>query len=68
MRTAQHYIARWSRDGSTLGNVSFTARNDTEAKRKADRIARDIGLPNTPRTLSRGYQTIESLTRGTTQP
>lgn len=69
MKTAQHYIARWAQPGQpSIGNVSFVARSDTEAKRKADKIAHQIGLPSTPRTLTRGYTTIETLNRGLTWP
>lgn len=62
------YTARWAPHGQpSIGNVSFFARSDAEAKRKADRIAREIGLPNTPRTLSRGAQCIEVLSTGRTE-
>lgn len=64
-----HYTARWAQPGQpSIGNVSFTARSDAEAKRKADRIAGEIGLPSTPRTLSRGFETIEVLNTGKTNP
>lgn len=64
MNLQKHYIARWLRNGETLANVSFIARSVAEASRKADRIAEEIGLPNTPRTLSSGYKTVEVLTTG----
>lgn len=66
---ANYYTAKWARPGqASIGNVSFTARNDTEAKKKADRIAVEIGLPNTPRTLQRGAECIEVLSTGRTWP
>jgi hypothetical protein len=62
-----HYTARWAQPGHpSIGNVSFFAASDSAAKRKADRIAHEIGLPNTPRTLSRGAECIEVLDTGTT--
>ncbi len=64
-----NYTAKWGRTGeSSIGNVSFSARSDSEAKRKADKIACEIGLPNTPRTLQRGAEVIEVLQTGRTQP
>jgi hypothetical protein len=68
-KVKMNYKARWSRNGIiSEGNVSFTARSDAEAKRKADKIAREIGLPNTPRTLMRESTTIEVLSTGVTTP
>lgn len=64
-----HYNAIWARPGhASLGNVSFEATNDERAKVKADQLADEIGLPNTPRTLKREGQVIESLTTGRTHP
>lgn len=63
-----HYTARWAQPGQpSIGNVSFYARSDREAKRKADQIARELGLPNTPRTLSRGAVCVEVLNTGRTE-
>lgn len=60
-----HYTAKWAQPGQpSRGNVSFDARNDEEASRKADRIADEIGLPNTPRTIQRGAVCIQCLNTG----
>jgi len=65
----KNYKARWGHPGkSAIGNVSFSASTDAIAKRKADKIADQLGLPCTPRTLSRGNQIIEVLTTGRTHP
>ena len=65
----QHnYNARWARPGQpSIGNVSFSAASDTRAKKRADKIAREIGLPNTPRTLTRDGTLIEVLNTGMTE-
>ncbi len=53
--TKKHYNARWARPGQpSIGNVSFYASHDTNAIRQADKIGREIGLPNTPRTIYEG--------------
>ena len=65
---SMNYSARWARPGQpSIGNVSFQACSDAAAKRKADRLARELGLSNIPRTLARGYETIEVLQTGTTE-
>lgn len=49
----QQYTARWGQPGHpSLGNVSFDARSDYEAKQRADKIAREINLTKTPRTIT----------------
>lgn len=60
------YTAKWTPWDSAvaLGNVSFDARDDDEASEKADRLAVEIGLPNTPRTIQRGGTCVQMLTTG----
>jgi len=53
----KHYNARWSTGGPSLGNVSFEAGSDDVAENKAEKIAKEIGLPNTPYTISRTGRT-----------
>jgi hypothetical protein len=49
----KHYTARWAHPGQpSIGNVSFDAQSDYHAKLRADKIARDIRLTNTPRTIT----------------
>lgn len=57
----KYYYARWldSSNGGQLGNVSFFARSDAEAKTKADRIGRDIGLPRSRRTLHENNRLVQ---------
>jgi hypothetical protein len=60
-----HYKARWAQPGQpSIGNVSFDARNDEVAKRKADRIASELGLTNTPRTIYAGERCVDVLNTG----
>lgn len=49
----KYYYARWidSQSLGTIGNVSFFARSMREAIQKADRIGRELGLPNSARTI-----------------
>ncbi len=64
-RKAKHYTARWAQPGHpSLGNVSFDASNDSVAKRQADKIAREIGLTRTPRTITEGGRVVEVLSTG----
>jgi hypothetical protein len=47
-----HYTANWGRAGQpSTANVSFEARSDYEAKEKANRVARELGLRISPRTI-----------------
>jgi hypothetical protein len=59
MRRKHYYTARWAQPGQpSIGNVSFEAISDHHAKLQADKIGQQIGLPNTPRTITRDNQTI----------
>ncbi len=56
----KYYTARWAQPGHpSIGNVSFYAVSDHHARLQADKIGRQIGLPNTPRTITRENQTIQ---------
>lgn len=62
-----HYNARWARPGHpSIANVSFDASTDANAKRAADKIARELGVTQTPRTIMRGVEVIEVNNKGTT--
>ena len=65
--TQKHYDARWYDAVSlcTRGSVSFFARNGAEAITKADRIGRDIGLPNSRRTIFQGQILVHDKQGGT---
>lgn len=66
-RHMKHYNARWSPPGQpSTGNVSFDAIDDDVAKRKADKIARELGLTSTPRMIYEGARCVEILDRGCT--
>jgi len=61
-----HYTARWARDGKpSIASVSFTAASNNRAIMKADRIARQLGVTHTPRTITgeRGLL-IECINKG----
>ena len=72
----QQYKARWAQPGKpSLGNVTFDAHSDESAKKLADKIAVQICLTNTPRTLDRfsnsgrgSFVCIETLNTGRTWP
>jgi hypothetical protein len=47
-----HYTARWAQAGQpSIANVSFEARSEYEAKQRANKIARELGLRTSPRTI-----------------
>ncbi len=49
----------------STGNVSFDANSDEEAKQEANQIARELGLTNTPRTITNSQgKTIECIQKG----
>jgi hypothetical protein len=62
----KHFIARWlsCTTGSTIGNVSFTARSVFEAIQKADKIGREIGLPTSERTIHQDYKEVHHKQHG----
>lgn len=59
------YKARWAIAGQpSLGSVDVEAKSDEVAIQKFDKIAHEIGLPNTPRTIMCEGRVVQSLTRG----
>ncbi len=58
------YNARWSHGASSIANVSFSAVSDHHAKKQANRIARELNVTHTPRTIQKGAQVIECITTG----
>jgi hypothetical protein len=49
-----YYNARWAVNGHpSIANVSFYASHDANAIRRADKIARELGVTNTPRTITK---------------
>jgi hypothetical protein len=58
-----HYTAKWAQAGHpSFANVSFEARSDYEAKQKANRIARELNIQHTPRTIMKsGGGVIECI-------
>lgn len=51
----------------TIANVSFFASHDTNASRQADKIARELNVTNTPRTIYSGARLVQTLDKGTTE-
>lgn len=46
------YTAKWANPGQgSIANVSFEAASDNRASLCADKIARNLGLTHSPRTL-----------------
>ncbi len=61
----KNYTVRWAQAGRpSIANVSIMATHDTNAKRAADKIARELGVTNTPRTIYEGGRCVEVLTKG----
>ena len=61
----KHYTARWAQAGHpSIANVIFDASNDEVASRRADKIARELGVANTPRTITVAGCCIQCITRG----
>ncbi len=61
----KYYTARWAQAGhASTANVSFYASHNTNAKRQADKIARELGVTKTPRTITCEGKTVETLTTG----
>jgi len=60
-----YYTARWSRTGTvSIANVSFWAANDYTASLQADKIARELNVTGTPRTITCEGRVTQCLTRG----
>lgn len=61
----KHYTARWAQAGHpSIANVSFDASHLENAKRQADKIAKELGVTNTPRTITCEGAVVEILTTG----
>ena len=59
------YNARWFTGGLVAtGNVDFFAASDSGAIKKADQIGREIGLPNSCRTIYRDGMSIHTKMGG----
>lgn len=65
-----NYTARWIPIGAVcaLANVSFTASSDAMAKRRADKIAKDLNVTRTPRTLTSEGRVVECIATGLSNP
>ena len=49
-----HYTARWAQAGKpSIANVSFDAISDYHARVQATKIARELGVSNVPRTITK---------------
>jgi len=48
------YYAKWYNGTSALANVSFEARSDYEAKVRAAKVKRDLGLQREPEITHQG--------------
>lgn len=67
--TKHKYKVIWQMVGHTQSaNVSLTTSSDHNASQQANKIARELGVTNTPRTISRwkdgAYSVIEVLDKG----
>lgn len=61
------YKARWGQAGQpATASVDFYAKDDEAAKTEANRIARELGVTNTPRTIMQGLGggMVECITTG----
>ena len=55
----KHYNARWGQAGKpSTANVSFEASHDFNAKKQADKLGRELGVSNTPRTIYEGTRFV----------
>lgn len=60
------YQARWG--FPSIANVSFEAASDYRAIQRADKIARELGVTNTPRTITAsGGRAVEAIQRGVSE-
>jgi len=61
----KHYTARWAQAGKpSIANVSFEASHDANAKLRANKIARELGVTNTPRTIVNDGRLVECIWTG----
>ena len=60
-----YYVVRWALAGQpSIANVSFDSSHSTNAKRQANKLARELGVTQTPRTITCDGRLIETLTTG----
>jgi hypothetical protein len=60
-----NYTAKWAQAGHpTVASVSFEASSDYHAKIQANRIANELGVTNTPRTIQKGAELVECIQTG----
>lgn len=63
--TKNTYVAKWGMTAAaTLANVSITAVSVYHASRQADKIAKELGVTKTPRTIQHKGQMVEQLDTG----
>ena len=60
-----YYYAIWAQAGQpSRANVSFDAKDDASAIKKANKIAAEVDSKNTPRTITCSGRIVQSLTKG----
>ncbi len=61
----KRYNVRWGQAGQpSIANVDIMATSDINAKRSANKTARELGVTNTPRTIYEGGRCVEVNTKG----
>ena len=61
----KHYTARWALAGRpSTANVTIVTSHAENAKKIADKIAREMGVTNTPRTIMFEGRVIECFDKG----
>jgi hypothetical protein len=69
MKAKHLYYSYWGQAGQPyVANVSFYATGDFRAGQKADKIARELRVTKTPRTIMCEGRVVSVLQRGTTSP
>lgn len=57
-----NYIVRWAQAGKpSIANVTIVASNDKSAIRQADKVGKELGVSNTPRTIYEGGRRVENF-------
>lgn len=70
MKPKQKYRAIWQQAGqSERANVDFSAKDDADAIKQADRIAVEVQSTNTPRRITRvpGGHLVQSIMKGVSE-
>jgi hypothetical protein len=58
----KHYKARWAQAGKpSIANVDFDASHDANAIKQANKIGRELGVSNVPRTLIENGRSVEDF-------